>query len=369
VAVVPGTRALPLVSGPMPGTDDSRPSSALNWLPACCEWSRSQGLDPVGSAGHYAGFLLVEQPLPWPFDVSSLPELVEVAKLAAAAGLRLQTVIPVGQPGGDRPDGDVVARVDGIGNDGGEHAPPAPPEPLEGPAPVRRVICYRSARPGWAGPLVRSESATVAGSLAGATARLLSQPAVSHEPDVTDAQVVDLLVCTHGRRDACCGGRGMELVSEILREPLLRPPAGVRLWRTSHTGGHRFAPTSIVLPAATMWAYADVALLRSVTLGEGDLGRWLGRYRGCATLGSPSQQAVERAVMAEVGWPLMTSWRRASDVGGVVRLESDVAGTWEATVREGRRVPQPDCRTSPDLATKQSVEWVVEGLRQVVAAP
>jgi Sucrase/ferredoxin-like len=355
-------------------------SPALSGPPACCEWSRSQGLDPVGSAGQYAGFLLVEQPLPWPFDVSSLPELVDVAELAAAAGLRLQTVIPVGQPGEGQPgegqpDGDIAPGVHDSGDDRGEGPPPVPeppPQPPPGPGPVRRVICYRSARPGWAGPLVRSESAAAPGSLAEATARLLSQTPGPGEtgPGETgpgDAQPVDLLVCTHGRRDACCGGRGIGLVNEILRDPLFGPPSGVRLWRTSHTGGHRFAPTSIVLPAGTMWAYADVALLGSVTRGAGDLDQWLGRYRGCATLGSPSQQAVERAVLAEVGWPLMGSWRRASYGDGVVRLESDVSGTWEASVREGRRVPQPDCRTSPDLATKQSVEWVVEGLRQVVA--
>jgi hypothetical protein len=352
-------------SGPVP--------PALSGFPACCEWSRSQGLDPVGSAGHYAGFLLVEQPLPWPFDVSSLPELVEVAKLAADGGLRLQTVIPVGQPGGGQPYRDVAPRLVDSGDDRSGGPAPVPPEPSpeprpgDGPGPLRRVICYRSARPGWAGPLVRSETAAAPGSLAEATARLLSQPPGPGETGAGDTPPVDLLVCTHGRRDACCGGRGIDLVNEILDEPLFGPRSGVRLWRTSHTGGHRFAPTSIVLPAGTMWAYADVALLGSVTRGAGDLGRWLNRYRGCATLGSPSQQAVERAVLAEVGWPLMSSWRRASDADGVVRLESDAGGTWEASVREGRRVPQPDCRTSPEVATKQSVEWVVEGLRQVVA--
>jgi hypothetical protein len=102
---------------------------------------------------------------------------------------------------------------------------------------------------------------------------------------------------------------------------------------------------------------------------EGPLGLALPRYRGCASLGSPAQQAVEKAVLSEVGWPLLSSWRRAADLGGgLVRLETEVHGTWEAVVREGRRVAQPDCRSDPELATKQSVEWVVEGLRQIVAA-
>jgi hypothetical protein len=54
--------------------------------------------------------------------------------------------------------------------------------------------------------------------------------------------------------------------------------------------------------------------------------------------------------------------------GGLVRLETELHGTWSAVAREGRRVAQPDCRSDPELATKQSVEWFVEGLRQIVAA-
>ncbi len=80
----------------MPDSDGSLVQSPLS-SPACSDWAKSQHLDPVGSAGQYQGFLLIEQALPWPFDVSSLPELVETAKLAASAGLRVQTVIPVDQ--------------------------------------------------------------------------------------------------------------------------------------------------------------------------------------------------------------------------------------------------------------------------------
>ena len=198
----------------MPDSNGWSVSSALNWPPACSEWARSQHLDPVGSAGHYQGFLLVEQPLPWPFDVSTLPALVEVARLAAAAGLRLQTVMPVAQQDATKALGrDVDDRADQAG-------PPARTESL------RRLICYRSARPGWAGPLVRSERATAPGLLAEATADMLSQDPGREDPRAPGNQVIDVLVCTHGRRDACCGARGMELVNEVLRDPLLARAMG-----------------------------------------------------------------------------------------------------------------------------------------------
>jgi hypothetical protein len=339
----------------MPESDGLSAQSMRPGAPGCSEWARSQHLDPVGSAGYYDGFLLVEQPLPWPFDVGSQPELVEVAKVAASARLRLQAVIRVGGTEGSEDEiesSELSESPDGTGR-------------------RRRIICYRSARTGWAGPLVRSERLVAnVGALAEAATELIGAELVDADlAGTTPAplQQVDLLVCTHGRRDTCCGARGMELVNELRRQEPFSSPVGLRLWRTSHTGGHRFAPTAVLLPTATMWAWADPELLYAAASAEGTAGEWLERYRGCATVGTPAQQAVERAVLAQVGWPFLRSFRRASDVGdGVVQLEAEPGGVWEAEVREGRRVPQPDCRTSPELATKQGVEWVVEGLRQVV---
>lgn len=142
------------------------------------------------------------------------------------------------------------------------------------------------------------------------------------------------------------------------------------MWRTSHTGGHRFAPTALVLPSATLWAWADGDLLDRVVGARGPVSEVVSRYRGCATLGPPAHQAVEKSVLAEVGWPLLSSWRLSSSLGdGWVRLATEVAGTWEGRVAEGRHVPQPECRTPPELASKQGVEWVVEALRQVVPGP
>lgn len=369
---MPSSRDVPLVFGPMPESNGWPVEPAPVGLPACSDWARSQHLDPVGSAGYYEGFLLVEQPLPWPFDVSSIPELVEVAELAAAARLRLQAVIPAGRRevgGGTRGVDERGAQEGGPGEGPGQEGVEASKQAA---GEVRRIVCYRGARPGWAGPLARSERLAEVGSLADATAELLSQGPEPDEPEQGRSRVVDVLVCTHGRRDACCGSRGMDLISELKRDPDFGGGggnAGVRLWRTSHTGGHRFAPTAVVLPAGTLWAWVTPALLRAAAFGEGEVEPTLERYRGCATVGTPAQQAVERAVLAEVGWPLMSSYRRASELGdGTVRLESELSGTWEAVVREGRRLPQPDCRTSPELATKQSTEWVVEGLRQVVPA-
>ena len=51
-----------------------------------------------------------------------------------------------------------------------------------------------------------------------------------------------LLVCTNGRRDVCCAVRGRPLAAHAARV------APGRAWEVSHTGGHRFAPTAVLLP-------------------------------------------------------------------------------------------------------------------------
>jgi len=54
-----------------------------------------------------------------------------------------------------------------------------------------------------------------------------------------------ILVCTHGKRDACCAKYGRP-TADALRQAA---PMGVTVWDVSHLGGHRFAGTLVVQPA------------------------------------------------------------------------------------------------------------------------
>ena len=60
-------------------------------------------------------------------------------------------------------------------------------------------------------------------------------------PEQRDEQPL-FLVCTHGKRDQCCALAGMPMFTA------LHERVGVRAWRCSHIGGHRFAPTVLFLP-------------------------------------------------------------------------------------------------------------------------
>lgn len=298
----------------------------------CSAWTRAQSVDPTGSAGEYRGFVLLEVPLPWPHDIGEIPEMAAVAAAVAGGDLRLQALVP---------------------------ADPSQP---------RRVVVHRpeaGAQEGWFSRYQRVEAD--AGPDPAATVAYLLQ---SRSPEgAPGADRWDLLVCTHGRRDVCCGSQGTELAGELSVPGRLAP--GVRLWRTSHTGGHRFAPTFLLLPQGTMWAYADAPLVDQVLERSVPFAEVAGRYRGCAGLGPAPVQALERAVLERTGWDLLDASRRgfptgetAADGSGRYRLEAAWAA-WEATIGPGRTLPVPECMHPLSDARKTSTEWVVSDLQEL----
>jgi hypothetical protein len=298
--------------------------------PRCAEFAREVGLDPIGSAGSYDGYLLLEWPLPWPRDIGDVPELAPVVAALAGTGLRLQGLVP-----------------------------------LSSDESARRAVLYRRRRnavDGFAG-YERVERVVACDRVVDAALALVGgdgDPAGA-PADVSD----DVLVCTHGRRDTCCGSMGMGLVQSLADEASCLG-GDVRLWRTSHTGGHRFAPTAIVLPQGTAWAFADADLLRAVVHRQGDAAAVLPRYRGCAGMGSPAIQAVEREAFARVGWDWLDWARRGEDLGDdrvVVEGESPSGERLaiEATVEVTRMVPVPECGRPLTESKKSEPEFRVLG--------
>ena len=71
-------------------------------------------------------------------------------------------------------------------------------------------------------------------------------------PSAADAEPI-LLLGTNGRRDVCCAVRGRP----VALEAAAAHPG--RVWESSHTGGHRFAPTGVLLPHGATLARLDAA--------------------------------------------------------------------------------------------------------------
>lgn len=329
----------------------------------CSDWARASSLSPAGTAGDWTGFLLVETPLPWPHDVGELPDLAELAETFRSAGLRIR-----------------IQAIMAMAPRQGAGLPPA-----QG---GRRVVLHLSGPdsdvPAWFSRYRRFADRADAAGLGGAVGRLLdaalaegpatTTPATGHDHD--DPIRSDLLVCTHGRRDLCCGSKGTELAIALAGSPSFRGPGPAdqvpgpaKLWRTSHTGGHRFAPTFLHLPEGTAWAYADETVVGQVIARSTPFSDLAGHYRGCAGLGAPQIQVLEREVLIREGWEILDRPRRGWLEGDLARLEvQDGAGgvdRWEAQVLPGRTLPVPDCGRPISEAHKSETEWKVVGLRQV----
>lgn len=156
-----------------------------------------------------------------------------------------------------------------------------------------------------------------------------------------------VLVCAHGRRDACCARLGPPLY-EALGAHL--PAAS--LWQASHLGGHRFAPNVVVLPSGVQLGRISVADAGDVTaaLAAGRIP--LDRYRG-RTLYAAPVQAAEIAVRRSLSLDGIGDLRLLSHEAGVVRF---AAGGRETTVRV-EETPGPTVPASCGAEPEQVPGW------------
>jgi hypothetical protein len=287
----------------------------------CAEMSRAIASDPVGSAAAADVFVLVESPLPWPPDIAHDPLLAAIsdaARRATSAVVRVQAVI------GDRAIRD-----------------------------ERRVIVWRTQGP-WFTAYTRREATGRPDDLPAVAAALVdgtSPRGDDHTPDV--------LVCTHGARDRCCGADGSRLFQRALAM------GGARVWRTSHTGGHRFAPTMLSFPDGLCWGRLDADALAAIRSHSASPRALATHYRGCVAVASSAMQAAERASFVTVGWEWLTWSRRverATDDEVVVvsfRTPAGERGDIRMLVREARRIPIPVCGQPLAAARKDEPEWLV----------
>lgn len=143
-----------------------------------------------------------------------------------------------------------------------------------------------------------------------AVQRSLSSLSVASEPH--------LLVCTNGTRDVCCAITGRPVVAAAAAAH----PG--RVWEATHTSGHRFAPTAVLLPHGTLHGRLDGdsagALLSAATSGQTRLEGFRGR-----SAWAPPGQVAELAVREATG-------ELSLDALSVARAGDD----WLVRHRDGR---------------------------------
>jgi len=102
-------------------------------------------------------------------------------------------------------------------------------------------------------------------------------------------------VCVHGQRDLCCAKWGIPIYQALSK---IAPDS---TWQCSHLGGHRFAPTLLVLPLGPMYGHVqanELPRLHRASLG-GDIYD-LDRLRGQPNL-SQAAQVAEHNLRSTLG--------------------------------------------------------------------
>lgn len=149
-----------------------------------------------------------------------------------------------------------------------------------------------------------------------------------------------LLVCTHGRRDRCCAVDGRALALSVV-------DAGEQhVWECSHLGGHRFAPTALVLPTGYAYGRLDpataIAARKAAFPGEVDTTLCRGR-----STWSPAGQVAELAVRAATGIRDADALQVVDTAGGAVIAARD-GRRWAVDVSPIAGSPRPlSCGTDP----------------------
>lgn len=160
------------------------------------------------------------------------------------------------------------------------------------------------------------------------TALTVDDPAELYDLDWSRLEPAEpvLLVCVHGRRDRCCAIAGRPLVSALAAAY----PPGVA-WESSHLGGHRFAPTALLLPYGYLYGGLTESLARRV-LSEATLGRVVTHGLRGRSAWSPAGQAAELAVRTQAGELDMAALAVTEQGQGQVHVRHRDGRAWLAEV-------------------------------------
>lgn len=307
-------------------TLDAQPEPDLH----CSVQTRQLGEQSAGSATAADHFLLIELPLPWPAKIESHPIVAALPEPPVDEKLR-------------------VLAIRGAGDE---------------QRSSHQVISYRHTPgtpfTGFVGGQVSVGSADLADTL-----KAIVGGNTEHLQPLTDT--TDVLLCTHGSRDRCCGQFGTLLFAEMALEE--RP--NTRFWRTSHTGGHRFAPTGITFPDGLTWSFLDAPTLGSILDRSVEPSALVEHFRGCAGVGPRPAQIADAALFERRGWSWLDQPRQMTVRTSVDGNEE--AGNHEVllsagdervivTLSEGEPLPVPVCTEPLEASTKSAPQLVVSGI-------
>lgn len=267
--------------------------------------------NPVGSASGFTRNLLFEVPLPWdriPLNTAHIPQEVRDALSEVEQNLGKTSVTLLA------PDSSYA--VDGA-----------------------RLIDVQVID----GRVTRREIIATDGDLAGVIRSIAHGEPLPESAYIDETPWRDIAVCTHGSRDACCATFGFPMYLKMHAAATQLPDT--RVWRCSHLGGHRFAPTMIDLPAGRSWGLVDESAAKAIMFQSGDVAELLPHIRGSVIHKAAELQMLEAEVFARIGWSWL-EWQQSGEV-----LERDEAGRGVTVELTGTHPEQKE------ITFRAEIEW------------
>ena len=177
-------------------------------------------------------------------------------------------------------------------------------------------------------------------------------------PTGTQTDAPTFLVCTHGRRDPCCAGRGWPVAVALTEE------FPDQTWQCSHVGGDRFAANVVILPHGLYYGHVTpddaVAIARRHLEGRVTVDSLRGR-----SAFDPVAQAAQHFARLEHGLDEIDAFTplevvRRPDGVVAVRLELGER-VMSVVLREHESAPIPRLTCGARVATPIR-EWELIGL-------
>jgi hypothetical protein len=180
-------------------------------------------------------------------------------------------------------------------------------------------------------------------------------------PELRPSPAPVLMICANSRRDVCCSVRGRPVALEAA---LQRPG---QVWECSHTGGHRFAPTGVLLPFGQAFGRLSgstaIAAIDDARRGEVPAELFGPTYdRGRSHLTAPGQ-AAESIVREQIREPSLLALstvvvpRPGQENVWDCRVSHGDGRHWDVVVLRGRR--DPDLPESCGKMPVTTWQWTV----------
>ncbi|MEL6929144.1 MAG: sucrase ferredoxin [Cyanobacteria bacterium J06600_6] len=259
----------------------------------CSEVSQMQGEDPIGTAGTAEEWLMIEVPRPWKKDIWQ-----EKPGYRPIIGILMEL---------EQRNPNLSLRLMAIATD------------KEYSQPDRIRVFYYS-RPGNMFSQYDKQEYIVAKSqLIPLIKALLLNPKeldkfAGDRQNTSDVR--EILVCTHTQWDTACGRYGTPLYEKLRKNYASQSQGKLRIWHTSHFGGHKFAPTLIDFPSGRFWGHLKPEVLDLLIYQQGDLKQLRPYYRGWSGM-EKFAQIAEREIWLKEGW----EWKDYPKSGRIINRD------------------------------------------------